>query len=91
MKKKYISVIIKTQVSENKNIKKYFGGYMKKIILIINILMLISINLISYATDDQIEINTNISKIENGQEIEISIKAPSQENSIYTYSGYLKQ
>lgn len=63
---------------------------MKKISLIINMLMIISINLISYAADEQIEINTDISEIENGQEIEISIKIPSQENSIYTYSGEIQ-
>ena len=63
---------------------------MKKITLIINILIIISINLISYATNQQIEINTDKNKIENGQEIEISIKIPSQENSIYTYSGEIQ-
>ena len=63
---------------------------MKKITLIINILAIISINLISYATNQQIEINTDKNNIENGQEIEISIKIPSQENSIYTYSGEIQ-
>ena len=63
---------------------------MKKITLIINILAIISINLISYATNKQIEINTDKNNIENGQEIEISIKIPSQENSIYTYSGEIQ-
>ena len=63
---------------------------MKKITLIFNILAIISINLISYATNQQIEINTDKNNIENGQEIEISIKIPSQENSIYTYSGEIQ-
>lgn len=63
---------------------------MKKITLIINILAIISINLISYATNQQIEINTDKNNIENGQEIEIGIKIPSQENSIYTYSGEIQ-
>ena len=58
---------------------------MKKITLIFNILAIISINLISYATNQQIEINTDKNNIENGQEIEISIKIPSQQNSLYTY------
>lgn len=63
---------------------------MKKITLIINILAIISINLISYATNQQIEINTDKNNIENGQEIEISIKIPSQQNSLYTYSGEIQ-
>ena len=38
----------------------------------------------------QIEINTDKNNIENGQEIEISIKIPSQQNSLYTYSGEIQ-
>ena len=64
---------------------------MKKIILIINMLMIISINLISYAADEQIEINTDISEIENGQEIEISIKIKDTPKNINPVFNPLKK
>ena len=65
---------------------------MKKIFFIINILIITCINLVSYAGEENntIEINTNKEQIKKGEEIEISIKIPSTENSLYTYSGELE-
>ena len=65
---------------------------MKKIVLIINILIITCINLVSYAGEENntIEINTNKEQIKKGEEIEISIKIPSTESSLYTYSGELE-
>ena len=65
---------------------------MKKIILIINMLVIICINLVSYAVEENntIEINTNKNQLKKGEEIEINIKIPSTENPLYTYSGELE-
>ena len=65
---------------------------MKKIFLIINILIITSISLISYAGEENntIEINTNKEQIKKSGEIEISIKIPSAEKPLYTYSGELE-
>ena len=65
---------------------------MKKIFFIVNILIITCINLVSYAGEENntIEINTNKEQIKKGEEIEISIKIPSTENSLYTYSGELE-
>lgn len=66
---------------------------MKKIALIINILIIIiCISIVSYAGEESkaIEINTNKHQIKKGEEIEISIKIPSTENPLYTYTGELE-
>ena len=65
---------------------------MKRIVFIINILIITCINLVSYAGEENntIGINTNKEQIKKGEEIEISIKIPSTENPIYTYSGELE-
>ena len=62
---------------------------MKKIVLIINILIITCINLVSYAGEENntIEIKTNKEQIKKGEEIEISIKIPNTESPLYTYSG----
>lgn len=58
---------------------------MKKILLIINILIITSISLISYAVEENntIEINTNKEQIKKGEEIELNIKIPSTEKPLY--------
>lgn len=66
---------------------------MKKLVLVINILIMVCINGISYAsqTDNQnVEINVNKSEIKFGEEIEISIDVPTMDNTIYAYSGELE-
>ena len=65
---------------------------MKKILLIINILIITCINLVSYAGEENntIEIKTNKEQIKKGEEIEISIKIPNTESPLYTYSGELE-
>ncbi len=65
---------------------------MKKIVLIINILIITCINLVSYAGEENntIEIKTNKEQIKKGEEIEISIKIPNTESPLYTYSGELE-
>ena len=66
-------------------ISKEKRGKNEKILLIINILIITSISLISYAVEENntIEINTNKEQIKKGEEIELNIKIPSTEKPLY--------
>ena len=66
---------------------------MKKFILVINILMIISISVISYADQSKtgnIEVNISENQISAGEELEVSINVTDVDNMIYAYSGEIE-
>ncbi len=66
---------------------------MKKIFFLINILIIcFSLTSLTYAIEESnvIEINTSKEQVKKGEEVEISIKIPSSETLVYTYSGVLE-
>ena len=63
---------------------------MKKIILLINILVIMCLTSVVYANNQQVEVVTDKNSLQNEEEIEISIKLLNTENELYTYSGEIQ-
>ena len=63
---------------------------MKKIILLINILVIICLTSVVYANNQQVEVVADKNSLQNEDEIEVSIKLLNTENELYTYSGEIQ-
>ena len=63
---------------------------MKKVIFLINVIVVMCLNIVSYADNQQVEVVADKNSLKNEDEIEISIKLLNTENELYTYSGEIQ-
>ena len=63
---------------------------MKKVIFLINIIVVMCLNIVSYANNQQVEVVADKNSLQNEDEIEVSIKLLNTENELYTYSGEIQ-
>ena len=63
---------------------------MKKVFFLINVIVVMCLNIVSYANNQQVEVVADKNSLQNEDEIEVSIKLLNTENELYTYSGEIQ-